>query len=126
MGEYTGALLAMAWSLAGVAVAAEVAPRHHDPAMYDVATYLWVSWLAIWGTTVSYLQRVKERPAGFSWRILAIEWVTAPAAGILAFWAGEAGEVDRLLTASSVFLAGYLGRQFVSRFERARRDQEST
>lgn len=114
--EYTGALLALTWAAVGLA-AGETA-RIHDPALYEPTTYLWVCWLSIWGATVAYLQRIKERPAGFSWRILAIEWITAPAAGVLAFWAGEAMEADRLIVASSVFLAGYAGRQFVARIEK--------
>ena len=120
--EYTGALLAMGWAVMGLAAGLDGAPKDHDPAQYALGTYLWVGWLSIWGATVSYLQKIKDRPAGFSWRILAIEWITAPAAGVLAFWAGEAMEADLLLTASSVFVAGYAGRQFVSRVERSSRD----
>lgn len=119
-GEYTGALLALMWGSIGLVYGAEFAPKQHDPALYDVATYLWISWLAIWGATVSYLQKVKDRPSGFSMRVLAIEWITAPAAGILAFWAGESIDADRLLTASAVFMAGYAGRQFVARLDRAK------
>jgi hypothetical protein len=121
-GEYTGALLAMGWAAFGLAAGIDTAQHEHDPAQYELSTYLWVAWLAIWGATVSYLQKTKDRPGGFSWRILAIEWITAPAAGVLAFWAGEAMGADLLLTASSVFVAGYAGRQFVSRIERAERE----
>lgn len=86
----------------------------HDPSGYSATTYLWVFWLSIWGATIAYLQRIKARPHSFSIITLLIEWVTAPAAGVLAFWACEAAQVDRLLMASSVLMAGYGGKRAVS------------
>lgn len=103
-------------ALIGVAYGADVFPHtgHDGAGDYGLSTYLWVSWLSIWGATIAYLQRIKTCSASFSWLTLLIEWITAPAAGVLAFWACEAAGVDRLLMASSVLVSGYAGKHVIA------------
>jgi hypothetical protein len=96
-------------------VAHDVVPVYSDPWDYPVHVYGWVIGLSLWGATIAYLQAIKmdSRRTSFSWRVLCVEWITAPAAGMLVFWGAESASTPRLVVASIVLCAGYAGKRVV-------------
>lgn len=110
-----GAMVCLVTVLSAAAsVPVHVPGPEKDPFGYDLLTYGWVLWLSLWGATVAYFQGIKNQgPSGFSFWVLFIEWLTAPAAGLSAFWLSEFFEQPRMLTAVFVFIFGYLGRNAV-------------
>jgi hypothetical protein len=99
------------WTGYALADSVEVFPQAQVGAAYGPVTYLWVAGLSVLGASASYLQQITERPALLSTQRFLAELVTAIAAGLCAFWGGEAMGSDLRVTAAGVLLAGYCGKQ---------------
>lgn len=75
--------------------------------------YIWLIFLAVWGGTVNYLNRLKKSQAGFSVAELAGEWVISGFAGIMtAFICFEMGFSD-YVTYAAAGISGHMGGKAV-------------
>lgn len=85
-----------------------------DPNNYSVLTYLWMLWIAAWGGVVNYISRVKRGAvARFSFVELLGELVISAFSGVVTFWICEAVQLDSLITAACVAIAGHAGGKTV-------------
>jgi hypothetical protein len=85
-------------------------PKSPSPFTYDVLTYLWVIGLSILGGIVSFLRKLREGHArAFNIVEFVGEVFTSGFAGLLTFWLCQAGNIDPLLTAVFIGIAGHMG-----------------
>jgi len=85
-----------------------------DPTSYDILTYSWVLGLSMVGGVVSFMRKIREGKArAFNILELVGEIVTAGFAGVLTFWLCEAGEIDPLVSAALVGIAGHMGSRTI-------------
>jgi hypothetical protein len=89
-----------------------------DPTTYTLLTYLWVVFLSAWGGFVSFWRKLKTGKArAFNVMELIGELVTSAFAGMLTFWLCEAANIDQLLTAAFVGIAGHMGSRAIAQME---------
>lgn len=89
-----------------------------DPNNYSLITYAWVILIASWGGVVNYITRVKQsKVAKFSIVTLIGELLISGFAGVLTFWICQSFELDQLLTAACVGIAGHAGGRTIIMLE---------
>lgn len=85
-------------------------PKQPSPFTYELVTYAWVIGLSTVGGLVSWLRRVREGNArAFNLAELVGEIVTAGFAGLLTFWLCEAADMNELVQAVMIAIAGHMG-----------------
>lgn len=90
-----------------------------DPLAYGIATYVWVMFLAFWGATVSFIQKVRAGHARiFNFMEFVGELTTAGFVAVLTFWGGEAAELSPLVTAILIGIASHMGTRGLFMAER--------
>lgn len=86
----------------------------NDPNNYNLLTYLWMLFIASWGGAVNYIGRVKRGlVTRFSFLELLGELIISGFSGVLTFWLCESMQVDPLITAACVGIAGHAGGRTV-------------
>lgn len=89
-----------------------------DPTTYGVITYVLVAGLAAWGGLVGFYRKVQTgRAHAFNVVELIGELTTSAFAGVITFWLCEAAEIDPLVTAALVGIAGHMGSRAIFQFE---------
>ncbi len=95
-----------------------------DPTTYSMLTYLWVFGISIWGGFVGYLRKVREgHTPSFSITELVGEICTSAFSGVITFYLCELAELDPLLTAAFVGVAGHMGSRAILMIEKYIRDK---
>jgi CHASE2 domain-containing sensor protein len=88
--------------------------RARDPTIYSWLTYTWVVVWSVLGGMVSWYGKIKagvSRP--FNLAELFGEIATSAFAGITTFYICEWGNIDPLLSAVFIGIAGHMGTRFV-------------
>lgn len=94
-------------------------PKNPTPFAYDVLTYLWVIALSAAGGLVSFLRKMREGHArAFNVVELLGEVFTAGFAGLLTFWLCEAANMNELVQAVFIGIAGHMGSRAIFLFEK--------
>ncbi len=90
-----------------------------DPTSFGWITYLWVIGLSALGGFVSFTRKMKNGSARV-WNVVELigELATSAFAGILTFWLCSAADIQPLLTAAFVGIAGHAGSRALFAFER--------
>ena len=85
-----------------------------EPTSYPLITYAWVLGLSIWGGIVNYIRRLKLGKAQpFSVIELIGELSISAFSGIITFYLCEASNINQLLTAAIVGMAGHMGSRTI-------------
>lgn len=88
--------------------------RIKDPTSYTWLTYTWVVVWSVLGGMVNWYKRIKSGEARpFNLVELFGEITTSAFAGITTFWMCEWGNIDPLLSAIFIGVAGHMGTRFV-------------
>jgi hypothetical protein len=94
-------------------------PKNPGPFGYELATYLWVIGLSALGGIVSWIRKVREGNARvFNIAELVGEIFTAGFAGLITFWLCEAADMNELVQAALIGIAGHMGSRAVFLFEK--------
>ncbi len=89
-----------------------------SPETYSFITYGWVFALAIAGGIVSFYRKLQNKSVRiFNFIEFVGEIVTSAFAGVITFWICEHGNVDPLLSAAFVGIAGHMGSRAIFLFE---------
>ncbi len=89
-----------------------------DPTDYGLLTYSWVIFLSMWGGTVSFLRKIKNGAARpFNIAELIGEIFTSGFVGVITFWLCEASNINPLISAAMVGVAGHMGGRALFLFE---------
>ena len=89
-----------------------------DVDSFTILTYAWVIFLSIWGGVVNYVNKVKAGTATrFNITELIGDIVTSGFVGVLTFWMCQASDIDPLLTAVMVGVAGHMGARAIAKLE---------
>lgn len=89
-----------------------------SPETYSILTYGWVFALAIAGGVVSFYRKLQTKAVRiFNLIEFVGEIVTSAFAGVLTFWMCEHSNVDPLLSAALVGIAGHMGSRAIFLFE---------
>lgn len=92
-----------------------------DPTTYELATYLWVFLLSMWGGAVSYIRRISEGRASPNKFIRFCEFMgeilTSAFVGVITFYLCEAAGMSQLLTAVCVSVCGHMGTRAIYQLE---------
>ena len=90
-----------------------------DPSTYSYIAYMWVIGLSMMGGVVSFMRKVREGiiPA-FSITEFIGELVTSAFAGVVTFFLCEAAELDPMLSAAFIAIAGHMGSRAIFIFEK--------
>lgn len=89
-----------------------------DPSNFEWFTYAWVIFMSVWGGTVSFLRKVSQGAARpFNLTELLGEVFTSGFVGVITFWMCEAANIDKLLSAALVGIAGHMGSRAIFLFE---------
>ena len=82
-------------------------------------TYLWMLLLSVWGGVANYIRKVRDGDSE-GWSIVELfgEMVIAGFAGIITFLLCGSQEINPLLTAAFVGIAGHMGSRAIYLAER--------
>jgi len=95
-----------------------------DPSTYSLLTYAWVFGISMWGGIASYVGKVRDGHTGrFSITELIGEVCTSAFSGVMTFYLCELAELDPLLTAAFVGIAGHMGSRAIFVIEKYLRDK---
>lgn len=89
-----------------------------DPTTYTLLTYAWVIGLSVWSGVAGFISKLrsgKARPFNFS--ELAGDIIISGLAGLLTFYLAEAAEINPLITAALVGVAGHMGSRAIALME---------
>ena len=90
-----------------------------DPSNYEWFTYAWVILISMWGGVVSFMNKVTAGSARpFNLAEFIGEISTSGFVGVLTFWLCESTQVDKLLSAALVGVAGHMGSRAIFLIER--------
>ena len=85
-----------------------------DPLAYDILTWGWVIFLAVWGGVVNFLRKVRDGESRkFNFTELIGEICTSGFVGVMTFLLCEAASTDQLLTAVLVGISGHMGAKAI-------------
>lgn len=84
-------------------------PLDKDPYIYNVITYVWVFGLASLGGLVSYMQKVQQGLLEFNVLNILLEIIRSAFVGVVTFLLCRYLNLDQLLTAAMVGVAGHMG-----------------
>jgi hypothetical protein len=89
-----------------------------DPNTYAWLTYAWVVFLSVWGGFVSFYRKLKSgRARAFNVMELIGELTTSAFAGVLTFLFCGYAQIDGMLTAAFVGIAGHMGSRAIAQME---------
>lgn len=85
-----------------------------DPSHYAPLTYLWVMVIALWGGLTHYIHRRQtgQLIRGF-WTELFFDLCYSSFSGVITFYLCQAANMDMLLTAALVGIAGHMGSRLI-------------
>lgn len=97
----------------------QVTEAAKSPVSYSVLTYCWVLALSAWGGAVRFIRKVKAGDMSFKQAALTLtgEIITSAFAGVVTFYACEAYDVNQLMTAVLVSIAGHMGGRAIEPLE---------
>lgn len=89
-----------------------------DPTTYSLLTYGWVLMLSLFGGVVHYIKKVRDNVTSrFNLSELVGDLLTSAFAGVITFYLCEAGEINKMATASLVGVSGHMGSRAIFIFE---------
>ena len=90
-----------------------------DPTTFNAITYAWVFGLAAMGGASSYMRKLKEGHArAFSVCEFVGELVTSAFAGVITFFLCQSANINPVLTAAFVGIAGHMGSRAIMLLEK--------
>lgn len=94
-------------------------PPENTGWLTQIFPWAWVVFLAMWGGTVNFIQKVRTGEVS-RWSITEFigELVTSGFAGVLTYMICQWGGINAWITAALVGIAGHMGSRAIFRMER--------
>jgi predicted benzoate:H+ symporter BenE len=81
-----------------------------SPGDYALATYVWVTALALLGGLVTAWKNwLSSERRTYSWAHFGLDLLSSSLAGLITFWLASAAEINQLIVAALVAISGHMG-----------------
>ena len=91
----------------------------HEIVASSFTAYLWVIVISIWGGIAGYIGKIKRGHTRFSIAELIGELVISAFVGVITYLFCQAAQIDELIAAAMVGIAGHMGSRAILMMEKA-------